>query len=83
MIWLLGIQAAIFAAWATLSLMILAGLLGRAIRRTPPAAGSAGANAVQSYLLDPETRLRRRLWLGLTVALFLCSLATVALVMFA
>lgn len=76
----LGLQSVIFAGWAVLSLAILIGLLKRAVPRgETSSADDVLSSGIESYLRDPLTRFRRRLWLGLTVALVICGAVTVAI----
>ncbi|WP_179378489.1 hypothetical protein [Jannaschia marina] len=73
----LALQSLVFAAWVVISFGILLGLFGRAMGRDPGLPGPAAqVGIVQDYMSDPMTRLRRRLWVGLTVLLLACSVGT-------
>lgn len=69
----LALQSLIFAAWAVVSAGILLNLAGRMVSRQPTSAeGVVMDGLLRGYLADPETALRRKVWVGLTAALAVC-----------
>ena len=66
----LALQSLIFAAWAVVTAGLLLGLAGRAASgQTGPGDGVAMDGLLRGFLTDPETAMRRKVWVGLTALL--------------